>query len=209
MKLTSTQHRGLAITFLVTLALAAGLVSSAMHPGATEALAAQSSRTSGFPPVFTPAHQNPVEAIKDFFGVRPDPIQPIAFSHQVHLSEKVPCNMCHTSYAVGPQAGLPDIRICMSCHGMIASDRPEVKKVTAYAQRGEDIPWQRVYAFSQTAHLKFNHSPHIRAGVDCSKCHGELARQTVAQRAVKHTMGFCVDCHRANNAPTDCLTCHF
>jgi hypothetical protein len=22
-------------------------------------------------------------------------------------------------------------------------------------------------------------------------------------------MGFCVDCHREKQAPTDCLTCHF
>jgi hypothetical protein len=22
-------------------------------------------------------------------------------------------------------------------------------------------------------------------------------------------MGDCVDCHRENNAPTDCLTCHY
>jgi hypothetical protein len=31
----------------------------------------------------------------------------------------------------------------------------------------------------------------------------------VAQRNVDLNMGFCVDCHREKQAPTDCLTCHF
>jgi hypothetical protein len=32
---------------------------------------------------------------------------------------------------------------------------------------------------------------------------------TVAERAVDHTMGFCVNCHRQKNAPNDCMTCHY
>jgi hypothetical protein len=31
----------------------------------------------------------------------------------------------------------------------------------------------------------------------------------VAERKVDHTMGFCVQCHKQNNAPIDCVTCHF
>jgi hypothetical protein len=45
--------------------------------------------------------------------------------------------------------------------------------------------------------------------VDCATCHGDIAHQTVAQRNVDHTMGFCVDCHKAKKASNDCLTCHF
>ena len=44
---------------------------------------------------------------------------------------------------------------------------------------------------------------------DCAKCHGDMHTQTVAERKVDHTMGFCVQCHRANNASVDCVTCHF
>ena len=51
--------------------------------------------------------------------------------------------------------------------------------------------------------------PHIRNNVDCTTCHGDVAKGTVATRNVEHTMGFCVDCHRAKKASNDCLTCHF
>ena len=55
----------------------------------------------------------------------------------------------------------------------------------------------------------FNHAPHIRAGVECATCHGDVARQTVAGRNVDLTMGFCVKCHKTRHASNDCLTCHF
>ena len=44
---------------------------------------------------------------------------------------------------------------------------------------------------------------------ECSTCHGGVAQQTVAERNVDLTMGFCVKCHQQKNAPNDCLTCHY
>jgi hypothetical protein len=29
------------------------------------------------------------------------------------------------------------------------------------------------------------------------------------RQAVTLNMGFCVDCHRKNGAPTDCAACHY
>ena len=72
-----------------------------------------------------------------------------------------------------------------------------------------DIPWQRVYGWLEESHVRFNHAPHIREGVDCSTCHGDVRQMTVATRAVDHTMEFCVTCHREKKAPDDCLTCHY
>jgi len=84
-----------------------------------------------------------------------------------------------------------------------------IKQVTGYADKGIEIPWQRVYGFTHEAHVRFNHAPHVRANVDCAACHGDVGKMTVAEPAVKHSMGFCVNCHRQKNAPNDCLTCHF
>jgi len=92
---------------------------------------------------------------------------------------------------------------------MIAADRVEIKKVAAYMARGEDIPWQRVYSFGPTAHVKFNHAPHVRAKVECANCHGDMRRQTVATRAVNLTMGYCINCHKQRKASVDCTTCHY
>ena len=57
--------------------------------------------------------------------------------------------------------------------------------------------------------MRFNHAPHIRASVDCATCHGDVSQMSVAEHAVDHSMGFCVNCHREKKASNDCLTCHF
>jgi hypothetical protein len=71
------------------------------------------------------------------------------------------------------------------------------------------LAWQRVYGYAKEAHVRFDHAPHIRAKVECSTCHGDIAQQTVAQRNVNMTMGFCVNCHTERKASNDCLTCHY
>jgi hypothetical protein len=161
--------------------------------------------------VFTPAHATVSAAVRDFFGVRASAEQAIPFPHRTHVEKAMlKCtDYCHETVAKGPRAGLPSVKTCMICHDAIAADRPLIQKVADYQKRGVDIPWQRVYGFAQEAHLRFDHAPHLRAKVDCATCHGDVAHQTVAQRSVNHTMGFCVDCHRARQASNDCLTCHF
>lgn len=163
-------------------------------------------------PIFTPEHRTVADAVKEFFGGRgpAKPEQPIQYTHKVHLNTVgLQCTFCHAGVDQGPDARIPSVTLCMTCHQAIATDKPEIKKLAAYKARGEDIPWQRVYGFQPSAHVKFNHAPHIRAGVDCAKCHGDLHTMTVAERKVDHTMGFCVECHRQNNAPVDCVTCHY
>ena len=159
--------------------------------------------------VFTPAHRTVGEAARDFFAIRPAAVQPIPFPHKTHLEKKAVCADCHESADKGPIAGIPSVKTCMICHSQIATDKPLIKEVTGYADKGIEIPWQRVYGFTREAHVRFNHAPHIRANVDCATCHGDLSKQTVAERSVDHNMGFCVNCHKTKNASNDCLTCHF
>ena len=160
--------------------------------------------------VFTPAHRTTAEAVNAFFGWRPVAVQPIAFPHNRHIEKGLACTeYCHESVTKGPIAGLPSVKTCMICHDSIATDRPLIKTITEYQNKGRDIAWQRVYGYARESHVRFNHAPHIRAGVDCATCHGDIARQTVAERNVDLTMGFCVNCHKTRNASNDCLTCHF
>jgi hypothetical protein len=149
-------------------------------------------------------------AISDFLNRHPaQPVQPIAFPHKVHLARGLQCEACHTGVDQGPDAAIPSVKFCMSCHLVIAKDRPEIKKVAAYQARGEDIPWVRVYDYSASAHVRFNHAPHIRAGVACSNCHGDMLQQTTAVRAVDLNMGYCLSCHTQRKASIDCTTCHY
>jgi hypothetical protein len=161
------------------------------------------------PDVFTPAHATVGAAVGEFFSRRATPVQPLAFPHKTHLAKGVACTDCHESVATGPIAGIPGVKTCMICHESIATDRPLIQQVTAYAKRKVDIPWQRVYGYAPSAHVRFTHAPHIQAKVDCATCHGNLAEQTVAERKVDLTMGFCVTCHRSRQASLDCLACHF
>src|SRR5580693_5179264 len=70
--------------------------------------------------VFTPAHASAVDAVLDFLSWRPTPVQPIAFPHKTHLANGLMCVTCHAGVTQGPNAGIPDVRFCMSCHVSIA-----------------------------------------------------------------------------------------
>jgi hypothetical protein len=172
-------------------------------------VAACGARPEADPSVFTVSHRTAREAARHFFNVRPAAQQPIPFPHKTHIAKQAVCTDCHESVEKGPIAGIPSVKTCMICHSQIATDRPLIKQVTSYADRGIEIPWQRVYGFPHEAHIRFQHAPHIRANVECSVCHGDVANQTVAERVVDHNMGFCVDCHRQKKASNDCLTCHY
>ena len=161
-------------------------------------------------PIFTPAHETLGDAVRDFFGRLPKAEQPILFPHKTHIAQGLKCTeYCHESVVKGPAAGLPGVRTCMICHDSIATESPIVQRVADYDNRGIEIPWQRVYGFTKSAHVRFNHAPHVRAAVECSTCHGQVAEQTVAERVVDHTMGFCLNCHAEKKVSNDCLTCHY
>ncbi len=159
--------------------------------------------------VFTTARPTLAAALDDFLNRRPVYEQPLDFPHNTHVGKGVECVFCHEGVDKGPVAGIPGLRTCMICHDAIATDRPRIQEMAALRDKGLDLPWQRVYGFSADDHVRFNHAPHVRAKVECATCHGDVAGQTVAQRDVEHTMGFCVNCHNERQASVDCLICHF
>ena len=66
----------------------------------------------------------------------------------------------------------------MGCHKIIgAQDNPEIGKIHGYSQRGEPIPWVRVFKLPEFTH--FPHKPHIRAELACQTCHGPIERMRV------------------------------
>jgi hypothetical protein len=172
--------------------------------------AAYSAAARSASPFVTTARDSFGRAARDFFWIKSQPRQPLEFPHNIHVEKGIACTeSCHESVTTGPRAGLPSVNTCMGCHAAIATDKPRIQQITAMQDKGLDLDWQRVYGFTQQAHVRFNHAPHIRANVECSTCHGDVAHQTVAQRNVDLHMGFCVSCHREKQAPNDCLTCHF
>lgn len=135
------------------------------------------------------------------------PDQPIAFSHKKHVGElELECTTCHVNADKGKHATAPAVSVCMSCHEGVATDKPEVQKLTKFWQDKQPIPWAQVHQVKP--HVYFTHKRHIKAGLECANCHGEVATMDKIRRVRSLKMGWCVDCHRAKGAPLDCYTCH-
>jgi hypothetical protein len=142
-------------------------------------------------------------------GHRPE--QPINFSHIVHVQKnKMECQYCHWNVTKSPYALIPDEQSCMGCHKFVKGQDPasqaEIKKLEDYYARGEAIPWKKVHVIPN--HVKFNHKRHVKAGVNCQSCHGQVGEMPEVERVATMKMGWCIDCHRQKGASIDCATCH-
>ncbi|MEZ4484131.1 MAG: cytochrome c3 family protein [Syntrophotaleaceae bacterium] len=136
-----------------------------------------------------------------------DGSQPIAFPHTVHAGQLgLACDFCHESVGKSPQAGVPAVSKCLSCHRAIATERPEIQKLLGYQQRGEAIRWQRIHELPDF--IYFSHKRHVRSGLDCSACHGGVDQMQEIKRVRSLQMGWCLSCHRSRGASFDCATCH-
>lgn len=135
------------------------------------------------------------------------PVQPIAFSHRVHAGDNgIRCFFCHRAASRSTAAGIPAVSDCRACHLFIARDAPEIKKLMNYWEGKEPIPWVRVSWVPD--HVYFPHMMHIRAGLGCAACHGDVAHMERVTRSFKIRMGWCLDCHKQHKASIDCWTCH-
>ena len=138
-------------------------------------------------------------------GVGPE--QPIAFSHEMHAGGlELDCTRCHQTVEVSRFPGIPTTDVCMECHDLAVVDRPEIQKLMRYHDEGRPVEWVKVHELPW--HVYFTHKRHISAGVDCAVCHGDVTVQLPVRQVRSFEMGMCVNCHRANEASTDCLTCH-
>jgi hypothetical protein len=135
------------------------------------------------------------------------PRQPIPFSHRVHAGQKqISCFFCHPFADRSPNPGMPEVSTCMLCHEKIIREFPPIQELRAYDDSGTPIPWAKVTVLAEFAHV--THEMHIRDGIDCGRCHGDVKAMDRILLVDDFTMGFCVDCHREEDATVDCLACH-
>ena len=145
------------------------------------------------------------------------PVQPIDFPHTSHVQvDGIDCLFCHRTVATHAMASIPPVQQCMFCHKVVKTDSPQIQLLSTYAQNGQAIDWVRVHRLPD--HVHFIHEAHItfftqRNNVQpsqvCATCHGDVGSMQRVQQVRSLRMGDCVDCHRANNAPTDCFVCHY
>jgi hypothetical protein len=142
------------------------------------------------------------------------PLQPIAFSHQLHAGEmKIDCAFCHFNAERGKHAGVPPMSVCLGCHGpdkgAVANKSPQIAKLLDIADKGSYtdrdgtvyeggvVHWNRVHKLPD--HVYFSHQWHVKAGVACQTCHGAVEEMAVVRQHATLTMGWCLDCHRKSN----------
>jgi len=153
----------------------------------------------------------------DVFGFNEGPAQPIAFPHTTHVQDiGLDCTFCHRNVTKGAAATIPAVGLCMTCHKTVGDGNLEIDKLRAVADAGDPVDWVRVHRvpdhvhFVHEAHIKyFSERDGILPSAVCSTCHGDVAGMTKVRQVQPLKMSDCVDCHRENNAPTDCTTCHY
>jgi Cytochrome c7 and related cytochrome c len=142
------------------------------------------------------------------------PLQPIAFSHQLHAGDmKMDCAFCHFNAERGKHAGVPPMSVCLGCHGAdkgaVRNKSPEIIKLLGIADKGSYadpdgtiheggmVHWNRVHKLPD--HVYFSHQWHVKAGVACQTCHGAVEEMAVVRQYSNLSMGWCLDCHRKSN----------
>jgi hypothetical protein len=136
------------------------------------------------------------------------PEQPINYSHVVHVKQNgIECQYCHSGVAKSSYATIPPVELCMGCHNVIKTESPEIKKLKEHWEKKIPVEWIPVHNLPE--HANFNHQRHIKAGVGCQNCHGQVQNMEVVERVSTMKMGFCISCHRDQGVSIDCGICHY
>lgn len=121
--------------------------------------------------------------------------QPVPFSHAHHVGEiGIDCRYCHHTVEDGPFAGMPSTKTCMGCHSHIWADSPMLAPVRESLTTGKPLRWTRVHDLAD--YVYFDHGVHVRKGVACTSCHGDVASMPLMHKTETMYMKWCLDCHR-------------
>ena len=137
------------------------------------------------------------------------PSQPIPFSHKIHVDQLgLDCRYCHSFVDVAGHSNVPTGNTCWNCHQHVKRDSPKLKPLVdrmfypdlsdpskRHPDFGKPIEWVRVH--KSPDYVYFDHSAHVNRGISCQSCHGDVDKMEVVYQAESHSMGWCLDCHRA------------
>ena len=150
----------------------------------------------------------PLLIVLCLFGCTESTEQPLAFNHKAHKEADIDCSVCHEYFEKEEYSGIPSTETCALCHGEDAQ-APELRRLARYVSAGEEIPWKRLYAVP--SHVYYSHRRHVVSGkIACAECHGVIGELAEPPKyaLVNQSMQWCIDCHEARGASTDCIHCH-
>ncbi len=144
----------------------------------------------------------------EFTDVGYAPEQPVPYSHALHAGElEISCLYCHAQAERAAVASVPPTQVCMNCHQLVKRDSPQLAVIRDSIANNRPVEWVRVHEVPDYAF--FDHSVHLRAGVGCSSCHGDIAQMEVVTLSEPLSMGWCLECHRdpaSHIRPADQIT---
>ena len=140
------------------------------------------------------------------------PTQPIHFDHSIHVGQNgMDCRYCHSFVEHSGHANVPSANTCWNCHEHVKKGSPKLaglrsamavdenhvplKDEAGRLLEGKSIEWVRVHKAPD--YVYFNHSAHLNRGISCVSCHGDVQNMEKVYHAESHSMGWCLDCHRA------------
>lgn len=122
-------------------------------------------------------------------------VQPVQFDHRHHVRDDgIACLYCHAGAERSASAGVPATELCMGCHAQIWTKSALLAPVRASFFQNQPLAWSRVHDLPDF--VFFNHSVHVKNGVGCEQCHGDVANMPLPYKVESLTMGFCLDCHQ-------------
>lgn len=131
------------------------------------------------------------------------PPSTIKFSHELHVTDmEVECLTCHEAASTSTQSSdvlLPTMDVCGGCHDV----EDDETCATCHVNDNYD-------AFTNPKRpIAFNHKLHVGKGVECARCHGDIAKSARATEAANMPkMATCFECHDGITADADCAMCH-
>jgi hypothetical protein len=124
-----------------------------------------------------------------------EPIQPVPFPHDVHVSQLgMDCRYCHSFVEVAAHSNVPNTQTCMACHQQVQKDNPKLEPVRASWKTGQPVQWAWIHRLPD--YVFYNHAAHVNRGISCASCHGEINHMPVVYDAKPMSMKWCLECHR-------------
>jgi hypothetical protein len=138
--------------------------------------------------------------------------QPVKFVHGPHVQKLgMNCLYCHSQANKASDPGNAAVATCMGCHTVVATAKPEIKKLTAIYNKKQPVQWNRVHKVPD--YVNFPHMRHVNAGVTCQSCHGQIQAQGAdgaeaasykpVEQYASLNMGWCINCHVNGYKPAE------
>ncbi|MBX3464218.1 MAG: hypothetical protein KF830_13685 [Planctomycetes bacterium] len=131
-----------------------------------------------------------------------------SFPHRVHvIDNELTCTFCHPGAVGGERPGMPPPELCAACHDRFDADKPPERRVAAFYD--ERSRYRTLADSSVPADVQFSHRRHtLDAKLDCTACHGDVARREEVPLAPLVQKAACMDCHARHGKANACGECH-